>query len=263
MNIGQASRASGVSAKMIRYYESIGLTPPAGRTESGYRVYTDQDIHTLRFIRRARGLGFSVEQMTSLLALWRDRNRASADVKRLARDHVASLRAKIAELEAMARTLQHLADHCHGDHRPECPIIEDLAEHTEPGPRTLPAEQTRSGRAGGRHRRQLAAAAATREARAAWRSPCQATQEAAHSLDRSRSAMRRSIPAISLTCGSTIWVRELSHARIGDVRSLVMTASSGAGSWPSCKRHHPPSPGCEPARGLPQRSQCCLWRLPR
>lgn len=128
MNIGQAAKASGVSAKMIRYYESIGLIARAYRTDSGYRNYGDQDVHTLRFIRRSRDLGFTVEQIGELLALWNDRGRASADVKALALSHIAGLKAKIHELEAMTRTLEHLADHCTGDERPDCPIIEDLAD---------------------------------------------------------------------------------------------------------------------------------------
>lgn len=128
MNIGDAAAASGISAKMIRYYESIGLTGPATRTASGYRVYTDADLHTLRFVRRARDLGFSVEQMHELLALWRDRSRASADVKRIALEHVAELERKAAELHAMADTLKHLARHCHGDARPDCPILADLGQ---------------------------------------------------------------------------------------------------------------------------------------
>lgn len=128
MNIGQAANASGVSAKMIRYYEQTGLIPKAVRSESGYRHYSENDVHTLRFIRRARDLGFSVEQIAQLLALWRDRERASSDVKVVALSHVAGLKAKLSELEAMVRTLEHLAAHCHGDDRPECPIIEDLAD---------------------------------------------------------------------------------------------------------------------------------------
>ncbi len=127
MNIGEVARASGVSAKMIRYYESIGLLPLAARSESGYRVYGPSDVHRLGFIRRARRLGFSVAQIGRLEALWRDTNRASAEVKRIALEHVAELEEKIAELEAMRRTLRHLADHCQGDQRPDCPIIDDLA----------------------------------------------------------------------------------------------------------------------------------------
>ena len=133
MNIGQAAKASGVSAKMIRYYEEIGLIPPAGRTASGYRSYGDNDVHTLRFIRRARDLGFSVEGIQELLGLWRDRDRHSADVKRLAVEQAATLREKIRGLEAMVRTLESLADCCAGDDRPDCPILRDLevADHPE------------------------------------------------------------------------------------------------------------------------------------
>ncbi|WP_323131124.1 Cu(I)-responsive transcriptional regulator [Sinorhizobium medicae] len=127
MNIGQASNASGVSSKMIRYYEQIGLIKPALRTASSYRTYGDNDVHTLRFVRRARDLGFSVEQIKELLALWRDRSRASSDVKALALEHVAELERKIAAIQEMAKTLKHLASHCHGDDRPECPIIEEIA----------------------------------------------------------------------------------------------------------------------------------------
>ncbi|MDO9599323.1 MAG: Cu(I)-responsive transcriptional regulator [Azoarcus sp.] len=126
MNIGKAASASGVSAKMIRYYESIGLIPPARRTASDYRYYTDEDVHVLQFIRRARDLGFVVEDIAGLLALWRDQDRASADVKRIALSHVAVLERKIAELQGMADTLRTLAAHCHGDQRPDCPILADL-----------------------------------------------------------------------------------------------------------------------------------------
>ena len=126
MNIGDAAKASGVSAKMIRYYEETGLIPPAARTEAGYRVYAAEDVHMLRFIRRARDLGFSVEGISELLGLWRDRSRQSGDVKRLALAHVAELRLKIGELEAMAETLETLARCCQGDHRPDCPILSDL-----------------------------------------------------------------------------------------------------------------------------------------
>ncbi|MEQ8745687.1 Cu(I)-responsive transcriptional regulator [Pyruvatibacter sp.] len=127
MNIGEAAKASGVSAKNIRYYESIGLIPEVSRTSAGYRVYEEADIHTLRFIRRARGLGFSVKEVTQLLTLWQDRDRASADVKALALAHVEELRAKIDELEGMANTLLHLAGSCQGNNRPNCPILDDLA----------------------------------------------------------------------------------------------------------------------------------------
>jgi MerR family transcriptional regulator, copper efflux regulator len=128
MNIGQVAEASGVSAKMIRYYEGTGLIPEAARSEAGYRHYGEADVHVLRFVRRARDLGFTVEQIGALLALWRDRGRASADVKRLALDHVAALERKAAELQAMSRSLRDLAERCHGDDRPDCPIVEDLAE---------------------------------------------------------------------------------------------------------------------------------------
>ncbi|CAM4100494.1 Cu(I)-responsive transcriptional regulator [Bordetella tumulicola] len=126
MNIGEAARATGISAKMIRYYESIGLIDSATRTEAGYRVYGDKELHTLRFVRRARDLGFSVEKMHELLALWRDRDRASADVKRIALSHVEGLERKAAELQQMADTLRHLAQHCKGNNRPDCPIIQEL-----------------------------------------------------------------------------------------------------------------------------------------
>jgi MerR family transcriptional regulator, copper efflux regulator len=126
MNIGQAAAASGVSAKMLRYYESIGLIPKAGRTDAGYRTYGEADVNTLRFIRRARDLGLPIERIKLLVGLWRDKGRPSAEVKRIAAEHVAELRAKIAELAAMCAALQDLADACHGDHRPECPILRDL-----------------------------------------------------------------------------------------------------------------------------------------
>jgi MerR family copper efflux transcriptional regulator len=130
MNIGQASNASGVSAKMIRYYESIGLIEAPARTESNYRVYGAEDVHTLRFVKRARTLGFSVEETGVLLGLWRDNSRASADVKQVALDHVAELETKIADLQGMVKTLKHLADCCGGDNRPTCPILDDLAGET-------------------------------------------------------------------------------------------------------------------------------------
>jgi Cu(I)-responsive transcriptional regulator len=127
MNIGQAATASGVSAKMIRYYEQIGLIHPADRTDSNYRSFSPRDVNDLRFIKRARTLGFSVEEITNLLSLWRDRTRPSREVKAIADGHVADLRARIAEMQAMADTLSVLSDCCAGDDRPDCPILADLS----------------------------------------------------------------------------------------------------------------------------------------
>jgi len=129
-NIGEAARASGVTAKMVRHYESIGLLPPARRTEAGYRLYGGADVRMLQFIHRGRALGFSLDQIANLLALWRDKHRASADVRRLALEHIDELDRKIAELEAMKRTLAALASSCHGDARSDCPILDDLAAHS-------------------------------------------------------------------------------------------------------------------------------------
>lgn len=126
MNIGEAARASGVSAKMIRYYEDIGLIPPAARTAAGYRAYSESDVHRLTFVRRARDLGFPVREIGDLLSLWSDRSRHSADVKRIATAHIADLHQKIDELRQMADTLQTLVDCCAGDHRPDCPILAGL-----------------------------------------------------------------------------------------------------------------------------------------
>ena len=126
-NIGAASRASGVSAKMIRHYEAIGLLPKVSRSFGNYRVYSTNDIHVLRFIRRARDLGFSIEEIRELLGLWRNRSRSSAAVKKIAAQHIGDLRLKIAELQSMVQTLEHLTRHCHGDHRPDCPILDDLS----------------------------------------------------------------------------------------------------------------------------------------
>jgi MerR family transcriptional regulator, copper efflux regulator len=132
MNIGQAAAESGVSAKMLRYYESTGLIPTAERTEAGYRVYDAADVNTLRFIRRAREFGLSMERIKLLVSLWQDRARPSRDVKRIATEHVQELRAKIAELTAMCDALDALADACHGDQRPDCPILRDLEAGTGP-----------------------------------------------------------------------------------------------------------------------------------
>lgn len=126
-NIGQAAALTGVSAKMIRHYEAIGLMAPAARTQANYRLYGQDDLHRLRFIKRARSLGFSIKQIQALLALWDDPHRASAEVKQLALAHAAELEQKIRELQAMQRTLRSLAQRCHGDARPTCPILEELA----------------------------------------------------------------------------------------------------------------------------------------
>lgn len=128
-NIGEAAKASGVTAKMIRHYESIGLTGAPRRTESGYRVYMEQDVRVLQFIHRGRALGFSLERIGGLLALWQDKDRAAADVRALAQQHIEELELKIAQMQAMKRTLEHLAHECRGDDRAECPILEDLANH--------------------------------------------------------------------------------------------------------------------------------------
>lgn len=127
MNIGEAARRSGVAAKTIRYYEGIGLIPAAGRTASGYRDYTPRDVETLKFIQHARSLGFSVKDVGELLQLWRDRERASAEVKRIAAGHVAAVERKIEELQAIRSTLLSLMHRCHGDDRPDCPILDELA----------------------------------------------------------------------------------------------------------------------------------------
>lgn len=127
MNIGQVAKRSGVSAKTIRYYESIGLIPAASRTESGYRTYGDKEVETLRFIHHSRNLGFSVKDVSRLLDLWRDQGRASADVKELAISHIAEVDRKIAELKNIRDTLTHLTRRCHGDDRPDCPILKELA----------------------------------------------------------------------------------------------------------------------------------------
>lgn len=128
MNIGEVSKASRVSAKMIRYYEQIGLIPPADRTESGYRAYTQADIHRLHFIRRARDLGFLVVEIGDLLGLWNDQLRQSADVKSLASQHIVELEARMKKMRQMAETLRTLINSCAGDHRPDCPILDELQQ---------------------------------------------------------------------------------------------------------------------------------------
>ncbi len=130
VNIGQAAKLSGVSAKMIRHYEEVGLIPAASRTDSGYRQYNEVDVHSLNFIRHARDLGFSIAQIGELVGLWQNRRRSSSRVKALALAHVAELERKVASLQAMKDTLQHLATSCHGDDRPECPILDRLAGDT-------------------------------------------------------------------------------------------------------------------------------------
>ena len=134
MNIGRAAKASGVSAKMIRHYEEVGLIPPAARTEAGYRQYGDADVHTLRFVRHARDLGFSIREIGELVGLWHDRKRPSRQVKALAQAHIVELEQKARELLAMKATLEHLVHCCHGDERPECPILDTLAGEAPAAP---------------------------------------------------------------------------------------------------------------------------------
>ena len=127
VNIGEAARLSGVSAKMVRHYESLGLLPRVARTDSGYRQYSEADVHTLRFVKRARDLGFSMEEIGELVGLWQNRRRASANVRRIAQKHADDLAKRIAAMQAMQRTLGHLIHCCQGDERPDCPILEELA----------------------------------------------------------------------------------------------------------------------------------------
>jgi len=136
VNIGQAAQASGITAKMIRYYESIGLFPQAGRTANGYRDYETADVQRLRFIRRARDLGFSLKRIRELLELWSDQDRHSADVKSLALAHIAELEARAAELKGMMKILRTLAWACDGDQRPDCPIMEELGASQSPANRS-------------------------------------------------------------------------------------------------------------------------------
>lgn len=130
MNIGRLAELSGVPAKTIRYYESIGLIREPARTQSGYRAYAEEDAHMLKFVARARSLGFSIDDCRTLLALYRDRSRASADVKRLAEEHIAEIERKIGELQSMQKALRTLARKCHGDARPDCPILDELSDGT-------------------------------------------------------------------------------------------------------------------------------------
>ena len=128
VNIGDAARLSGVSAKMVRHYETLGLLPRVARTDSGYRQYAEADVHTLRFIKRSRDLGFSMEEIGELVGLWQNRRRASANVRRIARHHADDLARRITAMQEMQRTLEHLIHCCHGDERPDCPILEELAK---------------------------------------------------------------------------------------------------------------------------------------
>ncbi len=128
MNIGEAAKASGVNAKLIRHYESISIIPKASRSDSGYRIYSDADVQILAFVKRARNLGFSMKEIKKLVSLWRNKTRASADVKQLAQTHVKEMEIKIEELQTMVRALKHLSRNCHGDGRPDCPIIDGLAQ---------------------------------------------------------------------------------------------------------------------------------------
>jgi len=128
LDIGRAAKASGVSVKMIRHYEDIDLLGKVARTYANYRVYTDSNVHTLRFIKRARALGFSIDDIRELLSLWQNKSRPSASVKKVAAGHMDELKRKIAEMQSMLTTLQHLTHNCHGDQRPDCPILDDLAQ---------------------------------------------------------------------------------------------------------------------------------------
>lgn len=160
MSIGDAAKASGVSAKMIRHYEQVGLFPEAERTEGGYRQYTRREVHTLSFIRQARDLGFSIEQIRELLGLWLNRRRPSRQVKALAQAHIEELDQKLRELQSMKATLEHLVHCCHGDDRPDCPILENLAHERDTGdhpPVASPKART-VGLLPGRPRRRTASA---------------------------------------------------------------------------------------------------------
>lgn len=127
MNIGEAAKISGINAKLIRHYESIGIIPKASRSDAGYRTYSEADVHILSFVKRARSLGFSMKEIKKLVSLWRNKSRASFEVKSLALKHVEEMETKINELQEMVKTLRHLSKNCHGDHRPDCPILDNLS----------------------------------------------------------------------------------------------------------------------------------------
>jgi MerR family copper efflux transcriptional regulator len=127
-NIGQAARLSGVSDKMVRHYESLGLLPPVSRTDAGYRQYTDREVHTLRFVKRSRDLGFSMAEIAELLKLWQNRRRSSSDVRRIATTQIAALEQRIGQMREMKRSLEQLVASCQGDHRPDCPILDELGK---------------------------------------------------------------------------------------------------------------------------------------
>jgi len=131
MNIGEAAKASGINAKLIRHYESIGIIPKASRSDSGYRRYSENDVHILTFVRRSRSMGFSMKEIKKLVNLWRNRTRASSEVKKMTLTHLDNIERKISDLQAIRSTLLNLANHCHGDDRPACPILEDLSQSTD------------------------------------------------------------------------------------------------------------------------------------
>lgn len=126
MNIGEVAQFSGVNSKMIRRYEELGIIPKAGRSFAGYRQYSEKDVHILKFVKRARELGFSMKDVKQLLSLWRNKNRSSAQVKNITHKHVLELEKKLLEIQTMLSTLKHLEKNCHGDQRPDCPILDDL-----------------------------------------------------------------------------------------------------------------------------------------
>lgn len=128
MNIGEAAKLSGVNAKLIRHYESIGIIPKASRSDAGYRIYSENEVHILSFVKRSRKMGFSMKEIKKLVSLWRNKSRASGEVKILATKHIEEMELKILELQEMVKTLKHLSKNCHGDNRPDCPIINDLAK---------------------------------------------------------------------------------------------------------------------------------------